>query len=243
MNKSYYKALLEEIKASGIPKQEREIADVINMEEDVKIEKSIADRRNYIRASEIGHCIRRLYFRIIGIQPEIPKKTYPYLSMTGKIGDLIHRELLSNDEIYKLTEQSFEYQLGGLTIHGRFDGYRHDGTLVEIKTVDSILRSDLPRNSDIMQFALYAYIFPHTFPDLVLKKGELLYVSRGKVKIKSYEYDIDSLKRLGESVEKKLTQLSQHIKEVIVPSIKNEFIDTTQCMFCEFKKICSAHKE
>ena len=243
MNPEYYNKLLDVIRdeASQKVKYFREVEDTKSMQESQAIQKSIPEKnRSYLRASEIGDCIRKLYFRLSGVIPDPiePEKVYPYLDIAAEIGNTIHNKILSDKSIYMLTEYSFSYDDLPLSIHGRLDGLTHDGIIVEVKTIDDINRSDIPKKEHIAQLSLYIFLAQKLLPDIEIRGAELKYVSRGKINMKSFPFNLDEMRKVYTLLLNKISKLSNYLIEHKVPSLKDQFIDKSQCRFCEFKSTC-----
>jgi len=184
-------------------------------------ERVVPKSRATISPSELWMCMRRLELRILG--KETPEE-YPILPfLIGKASEEAFGELLKRAGLYVTSlVRSGDWESG---ISGESDYIIRDtngeNAIVEVKTVDFLLKSKIPFPSHIDQITCYQWLFG-------INRGYIVYLVKGGF-IKEpviFKQDYDS-ERMQILYNKALTIRSRLDKREITPFQLNE-----QCIKC-----------
>ncbi|MFH1582493.1 MAG: PD-(D/E)XK nuclease family protein [bacterium] len=183
--------------------------------------------------TDAGRCARSLFFKF----KNVPKKDMePNILRLFDHGDHMHqlimKPLLSMRDVHVVaSEVNIPPQE---LISGRADAIISDGKnmyVLDIKSMNSMLFEKMiePKSENVDQIQMYLHYFK-------VPKGILLYVNKNTLALKEYIVDYDKKRVLG--LLKYLEQTKKKIDTNIVPDRIEEYPDSWQCRYCQFKELC-----
>ncbi len=189
--------------------------------------------QNHFYITDAGKCARAIFFKF---------KNMPREKMEARMlrlfdhGDYIQMQILNTLfglGIVRASEVQIPPQ--GL-VSGRADAIitlNNELYVVDFKSMNSMLFRKLqePKEENVNQIQLYMHYFQ-------IPKGILLYMSKDTSELKDFpiQYNTD----LVQSLLKGLETLDKKIKTNIVPEQMLDFPHNWQCIYCQFRDICSS---
>lgn len=188
--------------------------------------------QNHFYITDAGKCTRAVFLKLKHIPRE---KIDARILRLFDHGDYIQMQLLKSLfslGIVRASEINIPPQ--GL-VSGRADAIvtlDNELYVVDFKSMNSMLFRKLqePKEENINQIQLYMHYFK-------IPKGILLYMSKDTSELKDFlvQYDID----LVQALIKGLEDLNTKIKANIIPEQMLNFPRDRQCVYCQFRDICS----
>jgi CRISPR/Cas system-associated exonuclease Cas4 (RecB family) len=192
---------------------------------------------DYFHPSQIGQCLRKLWFR----QNGAPVSTYPtgddYLRQhfTFEIGTYAHvliQNLISRAGL--LIRREVPIRNDKRKILGHADGIlRLDGgkQLLEIKTINSrgFAKLDGPKPEHKMQTTVY-------MAELKLPTTIFVYYEKDAGQIKEYSYDCDPVQ--VDAMNKRIESFQTHTKKKTLPPAEGTSPHKFPCAWCEYSSVC-----
>lgn len=198
-------------------------------------------QKKNVSITDLVGCVRKTYFDFKNVERR-PSYIYPYNEIVTEIGNVVHQVLqkripcINKEEKMKLTEE-FSFP-----ISFRMDIHLNQNTLIEIKTIDTL--PDKPKKEHAKQAILYAY-FLNKYRGYNFNLVQLLYISRGKVKSKIFDIEINEsiLMKAENMVKGYLETLKEHLDMNVPPPLTNKYVDKSQCFFCDYNYICDSKQK
>lgn len=198
-------------------------------------------QKENVSITDLISCIRKVYFDFKNTERR-PTYIYPYGEIVTEIGNVTHQILqkripcTDKEEKIKLTEEF------AFPISFRMDIHLNENTLIEIKSIESL--PDKPKKEHAKQAILYAY-FLNKYRGYNFNLVQLLYISRGKVKAKIFDIEINEsiLMKVENMVNGYIDTLKEHIDMNVPPPLTNKYVDKSQCFFCDYNYICDSKQK
>jgi CRISPR/Cas system-associated exonuclease Cas4 (RecB family) len=201
--------------------------------------KRIRERKEgIIFPSEIGYCLRRLYYLY-----KKPKEISFETLKLFESGNIVHGWFVNvlyssyqKDLIASFNyEQKLEYIENDLKICGRFDDIilikiGEEKKLIEVKSAKGVDLIDKPKDHHYLQVNFYMKM-------LNMNKAYIVYISRTNLDMKVFEvsYSEEKFKELI----KRAKFLNEHIKNNKLPFQEARLNNSAwQCRWCEYKNEC-----
>ena len=182
--------------------------------------------------TDAGKCPRAVFFKLKNVPR---KKLDARILRIFEVGEHFHRNIFN--VLYRL-------RIGVTTevimpkndlVSGRADAILcidKENYVLDIKSMNSMIFRNLkkPKEENVYQIQLYLHYFN-------IKKGILLYIDKDKQEIKEFHVAYDS--GLVKSLLKDFEELKKKITDNIVPERFSGYPKNWQCMYCQFKDVCS----
>ncbi len=182
--------------------------------------------------TDAGKCPRAVFFKLKNAPR---KKLDARILRIFEIGENFHRNIFN--VLYRL-------RIGVTTeviipknelVSGRADAILcidKENYVLDIKSMNSMVfrRLKEPKEENIYQIQLYLHY-------LNIKKGILLYIDKDRQEIKEFHVVYDA--GLVKSLLKDFKELKKKVDSNIVPKRFSGYPKNWQCMYCQFKDICS----
>jgi len=189
--------------------------------------------QNHFYITDAGKCARAIFFKFKHLPRE---KMEARMLRLFDHGDYIQMQILNtlfSLGIVRASEVQIPPQ--GL-VSGRADAIitlNNELYVVDFKSMNSMLFRKLrePKEENVNQIQLYMHYFK-------IPRGILLYMSKDTSELKDFpiQYNIDLVQGLLRGLE----ILDKKIKADTVPEQMSDFPRNWQCVYCQFRDICSS---
>ena len=183
--------------------------------------------------TDAGKCPRAVFFKLKNAPR---KKLDARILRIFEIGENFHRNIFNI--LYRL-------RIGVVTevimpkndlVSGRADAILcidNENYVLDIKSINSMIFRTMkePKEENVYQIQLYLHYFN-------IKKGILLYIDKDKQDIR--EFYVAYNDGLVKSLLKDFKELKKKVDSNIIPERFSGYPKNWQCMYCQFKDICSS---
>jgi CRISPR/Cas system-associated exonuclease Cas4 (RecB family) len=179
----------------------------------------------FFRVSEVGRCLRFLYFsRVIGRLEDVGSK--PEVIASKNMHVEFQNDYAAIDETAKM-EKEVMFVHENFIIVGKADIITEE-KVIEIKTVKNLPEKPYPPH--LRQINFYMKLCGR-------EKGSLIYIKRETKEQKTFSVDYDEDLFLEDL--KRFEKLTKHLETTTVPEKER----TKMCEFCEYKELCEKIKQ
>ncbi|MFH1780534.1 MAG: PD-(D/E)XK nuclease family protein [Candidatus Nealsonbacteria bacterium] len=188
--------------------------------------------QNHFYITDAGKCARAVFFKFKNMTRE---KMEARMLRLFDHGNYIQMQLLNTLFSLGIVRASEVQIPPQALISGRADAIvtlNNELYVVDFKSMNSMIFRKLqePKEDNINQIQLYMHYFQ-------IPKGILLYMSKDTSELKDFsvQYNVDLVQNLIKGLE----VLDKKIKADIVPEQLLDYSRNRQCVYCQFKDICS----
>lgn len=204
-------------------------------------EKRDSYQKQNLSVTDLVSCVRKVYFEFKNTERR-PTYIYPFGEIVTSYGDITHAILQKRIPSMHVEEKIKINDKFDFPISFRMDIHLNDKVLVEIKNVESL--PEKPKKEHAKQAILYAY-FLNTYLGYDFDLVQLVYVARGKIKVKIFDIQINDsiLKKVDNMVKSYIETLKYHMNMDVPPPLTDKYVDKSQCIFCDYNYICNSKQK
>lgn len=179
-------------------------------------------------ASDAYKCPRKLYFDFKN--REDAEEYHPDTLRIFQNGEAVHERIIKYLERANILEaKEVEMPPNLYNVHGRADAVLKDGTIVEIKSINSKEVKD-PLQEHIGQLQLYLYLYGK-------ERGLILYESKQNNKI--FEFEIIFDKKVVDEILQQFASLQPYLTKLEPPKRDKYYTEENYpCKYCNYKHLC-----